>query len=270
MLHTETDIPIRRLIAGIPESKNPKLASVLKIFDKIESQGRGMAALLNAALANLIDLPYYELGEDTIRLVIPTGRLVDEAIETWLAGFERYITHKLLAKLTAEHQAVLAYFYKSERLNRQNRYTILLSESNNHFGAIDELEQAGLVVKHPASTELGAVYVLDRVLTQTDFRRQLVDLIGMEYVDYTDVAKHILNMVYLFSKYNEQALKASDLTPYVYREKYGREIIGRTYETLGRQVRKQCNEFAKGGILVKDDKSAYRLNFEFEPPVKLL
>ncbi len=70
LVHTETDIPIRRLIPGIPESKNPKLASVLKVFDKIESQGRGLASLVNEALDNEIDLPTYEIKEGLIILKI--------------------------------------------------------------------------------------------------------------------------------------------------------------------------------------------------------
>jgi ATP-dependent DNA helicase RecG len=57
LVHTETDIPVRRLIHGIPESKNPKLAGVLKVFDKLEGQSRGMSSLINATLDNLTDLP---------------------------------------------------------------------------------------------------------------------------------------------------------------------------------------------------------------------
>jgi hypothetical protein len=57
--------------------------------------------------------------------------LVDESIETWLNGFERYIELKIKNKLTYEHKAVLAYFYKSELLNRKRYF-----KSNNQTNEI--------------------------------------------------------------------------------------------------------------------------------------
>ena len=200
IVHTETEIEIRRIITGIPESKNPKLASVLKVFDKIENQGRGMASLVNAAIENKIDLPFYEIKDEMISLKIPAGKLVDESIETWLHGFERYIELKIKNKLTYEHKAVLAYFYKSELLNRRRFFTILLSESNNHFNIIDELRRNGVLIKHTASTEQTPIYVLDRDLLKTDFRDELTELIGVRFIGFDQAIKDILNITYLFSK----------------------------------------------------------------------
>ena len=269
ILHTETEIEIRRIIPGIAESKNPKLASVLKVFDKIENQGRGMASLVNAALENKVDLAYYEIKDEMITLKIPTGKLVDEYIETWLNGFERYIELKIKNKLTYEHKAVLAYFYKSELLNRKRYFTILLSESNNHFEVIDEFRRNGVLYEHQASSEQTPIYVLDRVLLKTDFRDELTELIGITYIGLEQVTKDILNITYLFSKYNTQALKAAEITPEVYRKIYGRNIVGKTYETLGRKVRSICNQLVKDGILKKDAKSAYSLNFVYQKPNSL-
>lgn len=269
VLHTDGDIQVRRLIPGIPESKNPKLASVLKVFDKIESQGRGMASLVNAALDNKIDLPYYEIKENMVSLIIPTGKLVDEAAETWLQGFQRYIELSIKNKLTAEHKAVLAYFYKSELLNKRRFFTILLSESNNHFEVIDELKTANILVQHPASTELTPIYVLDRVLLKTDFRNELTDLLGHDYIDFDEATKEILNLTYLYSKYNLQALKAAELTPEVYRRLHGKQIVAKTYESLGRKVRGICNQFQKEGLFLKDEKSAYLFNFDWTKPPTL-
>lgn len=266
VVHTGSDIEIRRLIPGIPESKNPKLASVLKVFDKIENQGRGMASLVNGALDNKVDLAFYEIKDGMIALTIPTGRLVDETIETWLKGFERYIETKIKNKLSDEHKAVLAYFYKSELLNRKRYFTILLSESNNHFEVIDEFKQAQILYEHDASTEEVPIYVLDRVLVKTDFREELTDVLGIDYIQYEQTAKEILNMVYLFSKYNQQALKAAEITPEVYRRIHGKHIFANTYESLGRKVRATCNQFAKIDVLKKDEKSAYSFNFQYKKP----
>lgn len=264
LIHTETEVPIRRLIPGIPESKNPKLASVLKVFDKIESQGRGMASLINASLDNLIDLPYYEIRDGIISLKIPAGKLFDEGMATWLHGFEYYITSKLKNQLTDEHRVVLAYFYKSEMLNRQRYFTILLSDSNNHFDVIEQLKIAKLIFEHPASSDESPVYILDRVLVKTDFKDELIALIGEEYISYDPTAKEILNITYLYSKFNNKAMKANEITPEVYRRLHGKEIIAKKYESLGRKVRAYCNRLDKEGILVKDDKSAYTFNFDYQ------
>ena len=269
LVHTETDIPVRRLIPGVPESKNPKLASVLKVYDKIESQGRGMASLVNAALDNFVDLPYYEIKQGFINLKIPTGKLVDEAIEVWLTGFEKYIIGKLRNHLTFEHKSVLAYYFKSELLNRQRYFTILLTESNNHFAVIEQLKDAGLIYEHIASTEENVVYVLDRVLMKTQFTDELIALFGDEYILYDDVAKEILNITYLYSKYNNQGLKPSDITPEVYRRLHGKEVIPKRYESLGRKVRSFCNDFEIKEMLLKGERNAYSINFEFRQPDKL-
>ncbi|NJN35407.1 MAG: hypothetical protein HC817_15265 [Saprospiraceae bacterium] len=101
-----TDIDVRRIIPGIPETKNPKLASVLKAFDKIESQGIGMATLVSVCLNDTIDVPYYELetSGNMISLIIPSGKLIDEEIEFWLRSFEKFIIDKLNGELTIEHK----------------------------------------------------------------------------------------------------------------------------------------------------------------------
>ena len=263
LIHTETEIAVRRLIPGIPESKNPKLASVLKVFDKIESQGRGMASLVNAALDNQIDLPTYEIKDGLIALKISTGKLVDESIETWLDGFKAYLISKLKTEITFEHKAVLAYFYKSELVNRQRLFSILLTESNNHFIVIEALKKANLIVEHVASTDENPIYVLDRVLLKIDFTDELITKLGTEYIHYDDAVKQVLNLIYLFSKYNNKSLKAAEITPEVYRRIYGKEIVGKTYETLGRKVRNICNKFEKQGILTKGSKNDYSFNFDY-------
>lgn len=265
LIHTETAVAIRRLIPGIPESKNPKLASVLKVFDKIESQGRGMASLVNAALDNQIDLPTYEIKDGLIALKISTGQLVDKSIETWIDGFRAYLISKLKSELTFEHKAVLAYFYKSELVNRQRLFSILLTESNNHFIVIDALKKAGLIAEHPASSEENPVYIVDRVLMKIDFTDEFIELLGTEYIQYDEAVKQVLNLIYLFTKFNNKSLKAAEITPEVYRRIYGKEIIGKTYETLGRKVRTICNRFEKQGVLTKGSKNDYSFNFDYTP-----
>ena len=159
-----------------------------------------MASLVNAAIKNKIDLPFYEIKDEMISLKIPAGKLVDESIDTWINGFERYLELKIKNKLPYEHKAMLAYFYKSELLNRRRFFTILLSESNNHFNIIDELRRNGVLIKHTASTEQTPIYVLDRDLLKTDFRDELTELIGVRFIGFDQAIKDILNITYLFSK----------------------------------------------------------------------
>jgi predicted HTH transcriptional regulator len=263
LTNLETDIPIRRLIPGIPESKNPKLASVLKVFDKLESQGRGMASLVNAALDNLIDLPYYEIKQDRVRLVIPSGKLLDEFMESWIKKFNNYIRNKLKREPSLEDKIVLSYFYKSEILNNQRYFTILLSESNNHYSVINSLKQANLIYEHVASSDESVVYVLDRTLMKTRYDDELIDIVGEEYIGYDAAMKEILNIVYLNTKFNNTGLKASEITPDVYLGILGKIIEAPKYESLGRKVRALCNSLVDAGIFIKGAKNDYSFDLNY-------
>lgn len=259
--NTETEVPVRRLIPGIPESKNPKLASVLKAFDKIESQGRGMSTLVAATLHNQIDIPYYELKDDeTISLTIPSGKLLDEESKSWINSFEKYISNKLKDNIKEEHKLVLSYFRKSELLNRKRLYTLLLSESNNHFAVLEQLKKSGLIYEHIASTENTPIYVLDRQLMKENFSDELISLIGNGYISYDSVTKNILNALYRYTFYNEQPIKPSTLTSEIYYLEYGKNVDPKKYETLGRKLRSICKKLNLSDILIKHANAGYTIN----------
>jgi len=262
---TRSDIPVRRLVPGIPESKNPKLADVLKVFDKIESQGRGMSALVNAALDNRIDMPFYDLKDSQhVSLVVPSGKLVDESIDYWLKSFNNYIYRKLKSALTDEHKQVLAYFRKSELLNKQRKYTILLSESNNHFNLIVQLRESGLIVEHSASTDDNPVYILDRELMKENFIDELIQLFGEQLLTWPESTKTVLNIIYRYSVYNETTIRPVDVTPEVYLIENGKYIVPRKFESLGRKVRKIINDLTAANILVAHDKG-FKINEDYKP-----
>jgi len=266
---TRTDIPVRRLIPGIPESKNPKLADVLKAFYKIESQGRGMSTLVNVALDNKIDMPYYDLKDSQhVSLVVPSGKLVDESVDYWLKSFNNYIYRRLKTDLTDEHKQVLAYFRKSEQLNKQRRYTILLSESNNHFNVIVQLKEAELILEHPASTDDNPVYILDRELMKENFIDELIQLYGDQVLNWPETTKTVLNIIYRYSIYNETAIRPVDVTPEVYLIENGKFIDPKKFESLGRKVRKIINDFTSVNILVSLDKG-FKINKDYKPGITL-
>jgi hypothetical protein len=104
---------------------------------------------------------------------------MDEAIEFWLNSFAFYLQNKLKEPLTLEHKKVLAYLYKSERLNQKRLHTILLSPSNNHFEVIQSLKNVGLIYEHvQSSSEETPVYILDRVLLKTNFEAAIKEILN--------------------------------------------------------------------------------------------
>jgi predicted HTH transcriptional regulator len=269
--HSTHEMQVRRIIPGIPETKNPKLASALKVFEKIESRGRGMATLVNACLTNKIDLPYYDLSNpDTICLRIPSGKLIDEQIESWLNSFQKYIHEKLGDNLTIHHKSVLAYFYKSEVLNRKRLYTILLTESNNHFNVIESLKKAGLIFEHPSSTENAPLYMVDRELMKDDFWSELKAIFESEYMYLDSLSKKILNIIYRYTYYNKEPVSARQITPEIYQTEIGSKIDIKNFENIGRKVRRVCNKLYKRTILVKSTTKGYKVNFDFKKPNGLL
>ena len=270
MLITNTSSPneVRRIIAGVPETKNPKLANILKAFDKIESQGIGMATLVSVCLENKIDVPYYDLSnQDSISLIIPSGKLVDDETQFWLDSYKKYINGRLNGKSTPEHELVLAYFLKSEKLNQKRLYTILLSPSNNHFDVIQDLRLAELIYEHPsASSEQIPIYILNEELKITDFTKKIEALLKQSgslfdvgIIDFDDATRKVLNIIYRYNYYNNQSIKPSTITPELYYQLHGKEIKPVVYESLGRKVRKICGDFHKKGILQKDETKSYYL-----------
>ncbi|MCU0451411.1 MAG: putative DNA binding domain-containing protein [Bernardetiaceae bacterium] len=256
-----TDREVRRVIPGVPETKNPKLANILKAFDKIESQGIGMATLVSVCLENQIDVPYYDLSvPETISLMIPSGKLLDDETQRWLNALHGYLSKRLNGRLTPEHQLVLAYLLKSERLNQKRFYTILLSPNNNHFEVLAGLKKSGLVVEHPAaSTEQTPVYVLDSELTITDFTKQIENKTGKSLSGLDATAIRVLNIIYRYNQYNDQSVKPNMITPELYHQLHGQSVEPTTYESLGRKVRRICADLLKVGILSKKDGKAYEI-----------
>jgi predicted HTH transcriptional regulator len=261
IIDSSTECEIRRIIPGVPETKNPKLANVLKAFDKIESQGIGMATLVSVCLENMIDVPYYDLSTpETISLIIPSGKLIDDETQLWLNSFSGFINEKLKRKATNEHLLVLAYLLKSERLNKKRLYTILLSPSNNHSDVLNDLKDSYLISEHlTASSEQTPIYILNRELTITNFIFQIEKQIGTELSDLDDTHKKVLNIIFRYNHYNKQTIKPNVITPELYSLLYGKIIEPTTYESLGRKVRKICGNLVKADILIKREDKSYEV-----------
>ncbi|MFH0877533.1 MAG: hypothetical protein V1863_04845, partial [Candidatus Omnitrophota bacterium] len=196
-------IPVRRIFAN-PRARNPRLADILKLHSKWEGKGIGMSDLVNSALANQIDLPYYLFhSADELSLCIPAGKVLDEATEGWLELMDGLIASKTSNRPpTDEQRIVLAYLLKSERANRLGRYTLALTPSNNHFGAIDQLKATGLIKLHPASDQFKEVYIVCRELATEDGQDELRTLFGDDFDRLDILGQQTLNMILLAEKFS--------------------------------------------------------------------
>ncbi len=198
-------IPIRRILPGNSKPNNPKLAEILKVFDRWEGKGLGMSTLTNECLANNIDLPYYKFhSTDELSLYIRKGRLLDEKMESLFNTYAGYIEKKLNGEnITLEQKLVLSYFFKSELENKNERYTILLTKDNNHLAAINTLEDSSLIFKHPLSTELNSVYIIDRKLFKKDFILELRTLFGADFDVLSKEGRDVLTCIFEFNNYSK-------------------------------------------------------------------
>jgi len=269
VLRIEGNIPVRRIIP-IPKAQNPRLADVLKSFDRWEGKGWGMSSLTNLALENQIDIAYYILyAEQDIGLFITKGQVLDDEAEWWLRSFGGYIFRRTNGReLTNKQQTVLSYFYKSERLNKIERYTIALTSDNNHFSVISQLEEWGLIFKHQQSPELYPVYLVDRTLTKFDFIDELRGIYGGAYdvlgIDYKDV----LNVIYHFNEYgrNIKDINAAQVGDFLYFRKNQKIFDVKEYNDYKRKVRNIINNLTRKEFLEKSigSRPSYIINKNFK------
>jgi len=260
--------PVRRIIP-IPKAQNPRLADVLKSFDRWEGKGWGMASLTNAALDNQTDLPYYILYSDRdIGLVIPKGKILDNTMLSWLESFEGYINLKTNGEgLNDEEKTVLAYFFKSEKLNKLELYTIALTKDNNHFKVIARLVDFGLITKHPESPDLTPIYLVDRKLTEETFYNEIRSIFGGTFDDLPKEYKEILNAVYQLNTYGKypDGPNASIVAESIYSKQHGQTPNVKQYNDYNRKVRKIVSWLASNKFLIKseDHRPGYKINRKF-------
>jgi predicted HTH transcriptional regulator len=234
-------IPVRRIFAN-PRARNPRLADVLKLHSKWEGKGIGMSDLVNSALANQIDVPYYLFhSADELSLCVPSGKVLDEGSEAWFDLMDGLMARKTGDRpLSHEQRAVLAYILKSEHANRLGRYTLALTPSNNHFGAISRLKSMGLIDLHPASSRFHEIYVVCRELATEDCQDELRTLFGADFDRLDALARHTLNMILLAEKFSRAGgLNAKQVTRLLKSrlpEEYGRKGEDEFYRAIRYRV----------------------------------
>lgn len=247
----DNEIPIRRIL---PETKprNPKLADVLRVFRKWEGRGIGMATLVNMCLQNQIDLPYYRFKTEEVALYLCSGKLLDERIEYLFQSFDRYIEDRLEGgTLTEAQKLVLAYLIKCEWANEKIRYTILLTPDNNHFNELVFLEKTKLIQKHSSSTARYPVYVVDRVLLQSNYFAELRKIYGSRFEGLDNLPREVLGEVYRFNNYSKTRLVSAKQASFSLW--YGRGSPGdiKAFDAFYRKVRNAFNRLEKSGFVEK-------------------
>lgn len=266
LVNIQNVITIKRIIP-IPKAQNPNLADILKTYDKWEGKGWGMSTLTNFALDNAIDVPYYRLyTENDIGLFIQKGKVLDEEMELWLKSFSKYILTKTKGReLNEEQKTVLAYFYKSEKLNALEKYTVNLTPDNNHFAAIKQLEQWGLVTLLPESTPYLHLYSVDRTLTKTEFSEEMRAIFGDNYNHLKNEAKQVLETIYLHNKYSLiQTVSASLIGSYLYTQQKMPATDINVFNNFKRKIRAIVNQLEKKELICRlKQKPDYVINEDF-------
>lgn len=246
------EVPVRRIL---PEAKprNPKLADALRVYRKWEGRGFGMATLVNLCLENRIDLPYYRIYTEEVCLYLTAGKLVGERMERLFDSFDRHISSRLQGgRLSKEQKLVLAYLIKSEWINEQLGYTILLTPDNNHFAVLGSLERAGLIERHPLGIAPYPIYIADRVLVQRDYVRELREMFGEAFDQLDETARGSLGVIYRHNRYGrEPQLSAKQAAFALYYERSGPGGDIREFDTFYRKVRNTFNKIEKEGYVAK-------------------
>ena len=261
-----SDGKLVRRIRGFSESKNPKLASILQTLNKIESQGKGMATLVNECLQNKTGVPYYDISiPDTISLFIPSGPLINQPTRAWLDSFKSYFESCLGRSLTMEDELVLAYHYNSEARNQRGHFTILLNESNNHYNSISSLKAAGILLEPSLGLDNAAkIYVINPELTKPNYNSELKMLFGEDFSTLDSRYKSVLNIIYRYSYFSKIPVKPANITPEVFHLEYGKAFLPTKSETLGRNIRKICVDLLKENYLTSGGPAGYSINFDFK------
>ncbi len=270
ILHINGDIPIRRIIP-IPKARNPRLADVLKTFDRWEGKGWGMSSLTNMALENQVDLPHYILyAEQDVGLIIPKGKVLDDEMDWWIKSFEGYIDKKANGReLNKEQLTALGYFFKSERMNKAEKYTIALTPDNNHFAVIADLETWGLIQKHPESPQLYPIYIVDRVLSKFDFIDELRQLFGGGFDTLKSEVKEVLNAIYHFNHFGKSIKdpNASQVGNFLFFRKHQVVKDVEVFNEFKRKIRRIVNTLTQNEFLIKSGegpRTSHILNHNFK------
>jgi ATP-dependent DNA helicase RecG len=257
------EIQLRRIITNNAKPNNPKLAKVLNVFQKWEGKGRGMKNLVSSCLDGFIDLPYFIFhSTDELSLFIPKGKLVDERMDSLIDTYSKYISKKLNGEqLTEEEKRVFAYFYKSDEANKSEKWTLLLTKNNNHLSAINSLEDAGLIYKHPQSSEIYSIYITDRIFQKKNFYPELKELFGSRFDEIKTEQKEVLNAIYSHKNFSlKNKISANLIGNFLFYKPNAGRVDLKDYDSFKRKIRMQFNKLEEANFLLALKKTTAKGN----------
>ena len=267
LVKTDSPFPIRHIIP-ITKAQNPKLADVLKTYDRWEGKGYGMASITNMALDNKIDVAFYLIRHESVALTIQKGKVLDDRMKGWLKSFAGFIlTQTNGIELIEEAQTALAYFYKCEELNRNERYTVALTPDNNHYDILSKLSRWQLIEKIGEEHTFYPIYAINRALIKTEFNAELRAIFGGKFEGLKTEGKEVLSVVYRFQHFGHpsERLNAAQIGDFLYFTKYREVQDVKAYNDFKRKIRKVVNDLKEMDFLITPDggKKAYRVNKAF-------
>ncbi len=244
------------LLRVVPDQKplNPKLADVLRVYRKWEGKGIGMSTLVNLCLENKLNLPYFKFKSDEVTLVLTAGKLIDERMTELFQSRDAYIAKKLGAfeDLSIDKRAVLAYLIKSEWVNADSKYSILLTAANNHQSALRTLEQAGLISRDSRSEDLYPIYVADKNLMSDDFGEELRVLFGSAFDDLALLRRKVLAVIYRYNNFSsKRTVNARQIALALWSSESMAETAATSFENYNRNMRNTFNYLEDRGFIAR-------------------
>ncbi len=252
-IHQDTAIGKIRRIIPFQVARNPKLTNLLKSFDYWEGRGKGLSSLIDACLDNEIDVPYYILSVEEVKLFIPKGQVYDENMKTWLDSFAGYLHRKAKNDLSESEKILLAFFRKSEDLNNQEKYTILITPDNNHSGDIAQLEKKGLIIKNHESPELYPIYQVDRTLMRTDFSEELIKIYDRDWNYLKTDYQNVLQAIYQHNTFgfSSEIVSANSIGTYLFYKKESKVLNIQEFDNFKRKIRNIFNQLEVKKFIIR-------------------
>ncbi len=188
-------------------------------------------------------------------------------MERLFQSFDGFLETRLHGStLNEEQKLVLSYVIKSQWANERLRYTILLTPDNNHFAALQGLEQAGLIEKHSTSTSTYPVYLANPVFMSRGHIDELRALFGTGFDNLGTLLKEVLGVVYRFNHYSKaKTVSPKEVGLTLWHE--GRRAPGgvEQFDLFSRKVRHALAKLASGGFIAKRDGTrGYHLREDYQ------
>ncbi len=159
---------------------------------------------------------------------------------------------------------------KAELLNKNERFTILLTKDNNHFRAIQSLEDAQLIYRHPVSDEINSVFVIDRNLFKKSFTDELRSLFGEDLDHLKKDYRDILGYVYECNNFSGKPYPSKNMIGNVLWLRMGNANILEGFEDFKRRIRYMVNRLEQKKFLIRyEGKSEFMINNDFQKNASL-